>query len=74
MGGEVVFDGHLEQIDYQDDVIRGLHLVSRDGERWLVKLDPPKEPVPLLATRRMGPLWFLTDETRPPVTIERERP
>ncbi len=67
-----IFNGHLEQIDYQDNVIRGLHLVSLDGERLLIKIDPPEEPWPPF-NLKSGPLAFLNRDARPPVTIERER-
>jgi hypothetical protein len=68
-----IFSGHLEQVDYQDDVIRALHLVDRDGVRWLIRLDPPARPEwPM--HRRTGPAVFLDLDARPPVTIEREGP
>lgn len=70
-----IFSGHLEQVDYQDGVIRGLHLVDRDGVRWLVRLDPPTQPLahwaPISAN---DPIVYLALEARPPVTIEREGP
>jgi hypothetical protein len=78
-----IFSGHLEQVDYEDDVIRGLHLVDREGVRLLIRLDPPAathtdvewmlftSPRPV---RRTGPLVFLARDARPPVTIEREGP
>jgi hypothetical protein len=69
----ITFDGYLEQIDYQDGMIRGLHLVDRGtGERWLIKLDPPEREPTIEINPGTGPFKFLSPETRPPVTIERE--
>jgi hypothetical protein len=66
------FEGHLEQIDYEDERIRRLHLVSRDGQRLIITIDRAEadtQEAEWELGSRSRPLAFLDRDTRPPVTI-----
>jgi hypothetical protein len=67
------FDGHLEQIDYHEGMIKRLHLVGRYGHRLLVTIDAPEMDTGLdLDSVRDRPLVFLARDARPIVRIERD--
>lgn len=72
--GFEVFNGHLEQIDYDPDGrIRRLHLKDKDGTRLTVTIEIPEAEQATMQDLRDRPLVFLGADTRPPVTIHKRR-
>jgi hypothetical protein len=64
------FDGHLDQLDFQEGRVHRLHLVNRDGLRLVLTIEDSDDLDPIPADYSVSLAIFVRDQ-RPKVTIAR---
>jgi hypothetical protein len=62
------FDGHIVQLDYDEGIIRAIHLKALDGQRYTLTIENADDLEDIRADYS-GPLAFLARDPRPRVKV-----